>query len=1809
MTMVFRATFHFGFFLLCCCLQAEAVDYKRWMTDNVSTIGAYKLRDLVIPGTHDSGSYDPLSPVDFGDARWDEFSVGDHFPPDDYDNPWKRALAITDELYEPWSQNHNKTILQQMNEGVRSIDLRVAVNADGVMYFAHGLYNDTIEKCLDDAETFHDQNPNEIIMIYFQKFYDTWLDENKDSSTDYEDGMRASKHEELVAMINARFAGDIASYENFTPSSTVSDLINAGKTVIISYQVSEADYWDISTFDGDAYITSDPEWERPVEFWPGYQGYGRSGGDQDSHHRSVYYDGLIEKMLPSDSSADYYSDEDELFTFGNVTHNNTLIANGTLGFGSYPRSIREVAEDANPVLMHWLVTELAVPPPAGANYRYKGRPNVIGIDFQEYGDIVDVCLELNGISTGSGVLAKYATEPESDWNEGWQSGPEIALEWVEGALSDTGDWFEDAGDQIADWFVGAGNDFVDFFDDLFSSSDPAPPTLRSNFVTAKNGTAPTGQIPTGIRHYQIEVEWIDGGSTPIIPLVTGQIYFPDFTKIPSNPSIDDLSWTRENPIGNLNQGANHFLFDAEWPWWGQWEASSVGTKDFYISEEYFPHSVLPVLYFSSEYISGGKSWTAWSYQFMTLPEEIGSCWEGYSQSLANGARMKYCVTRIRAGEPKEVPNVVWEPALCYTGEPLGGGVRGVLNARTEPFVPGTFDYAQVESSTVLPDGDYELLVRFVPDDTERYATVSETVEISIGPKPLLVPVIEWFPSTKIYNLADWPYGDAQAKVNGNTIPGTWSYTPKLGEYPASALDGFSPLAFRVAVFTPDDPTTYASASAIAEYKMKLEQLPFHGEPVSLPGIIETGEHDTGGWLIAYSKRYGFSGTDEVVQNFGNGDWIEYTVEAEHPGHFDIKVLAGSTASESPTFQITRDEGQVVLANNQSVKVSHNAAWNEVVMKDVFLPAGVHVLRFENTSQGAEYLSFDFQNLEFAQTSYSNSDVTAPGDLSVASSSNSPSGEEVANAIDNDIETKYLNFDGEGSGFTVTPEHAWTKVAGIALTSANDSPNRDPKRVVVEGTADGTNFVTLVDAVVPAFTERFQRQEIEIVNAVSYQSYRITFPEIVDPSVENYMQIAEVELIGVPSDPGPLLEIEGQSFDFGGVPATYFYLQADTTILPVTGEFWLVNRGERDATVSAINQTFGSVNWSGGVIAPGERQKVQITYDDAADLRFFYVIEVVSDSIQAVPKVRVSSPEGVVTASTDFDDLIEEVDDGEVIRFSQELNGKVKRLSQVWLEKEITLDASNLSEGVTLEVTGEGRAFMVRPNGGLTLRGLNLTGGNVESGWGGAVMANGPVLIENCAIFGNEAQYGGGVACDTGGSLTMRNVTLFRNRSTVSGGAVFHANGSVEAPVLLENCTISGNWAGTNGGGIDPNEIAQNTTLVNCIVSGNFANSGANIYGAADLQESNLVDGEAGLSIPGFYGGSTATIPLHAGSPAIDAAVSGVIPEFDQSGLARVGVPDLGAAEYQPLDIVSIEKAPSYTSSEPMMEVTLKTVPNSQYQLETSADLENFSVLEDSVALADGDLTMWEVELPVDSGFVRARQFSGLSQGLRAYWNFEGNGNNSVLASGDVANDLPLNGVAQGDVSYFDNGLGGQAALFDGNGDHFQVDGEIVEDAPDSSFTISSWFRSDVLPTGSEVQFVYETSINQSMSLSLREGIYAGSTDTELTLLQFRSHDGTTVTLQKTLYDHYFDGKWMHAAVTFDADSDTFLLYLNGEQVSSQSEVGNITDFANFRIGSSRTADWGWFKGAIDEVGVWDRAFTQVEVSLLYNGGIVTSVLD
>lgn len=101
----------------------------------------------------------------------------------------------------------------------------------------------------------------------------------------------------------------------------------------------------------------------------------------------------------------------------------------------------------------------------------------------------------------------------------------------------------------------------------------------------------------------------------------------------------------------------------------------------------------------------------------------------------------------------------------------------------------------------------------------------------------------------------------------------------------------------------------------------------------------------------------------------------------------------------------------------------------------------------------------------------------------------------------------------GSGYLVTPAVGATVVTGLSITSADDTPGRDPTSFSLYGSNDGgKTFVPIaVKQAIPAFTNRHQQQRLVVANTKAFAAYRLIFPTV---SGGPDMQVEEADLLAV-----------------------------------------------------------------------------------------------------------------------------------------------------------------------------------------------------------------------------------------------------------------------------------------------------------------------------------------------------------------------------------------------------------------------------------------------------------------------------------------------------------------------------------------------------------------------------------------------------------------------------------------------------------------------------------------------------------------------
>src|ERR1044071_411183 len=200
------------------------------------------------------------------------------------------------------------------------------------------------------------------------------------------------------------------------------------------------------------------------------------------------------------------------------------------------------------------------------------------------------------------------------------------------------------------------------------------------------------------------------------------------------------------------------------------------------------------------------------------------------------------------------------------------------------------------------------------------------------------------------------------------------------------------------------------------------------------------------------------------------------------------------------------------------------------------------------------------------------------------------------------------------------------------------------------------------------------------------------------------------------------------------------------------------------------------------------------------------------------------------------------------------------------------------------------------------------------GRGGAIYSTGQVAFLNCTLFDNDALGGdganfaglpqtdggsgqGGGVYAAGGSLAMTNLTYAANEARGGKGGISRSDGEGFGGAIV----------------VSPGAGAAvvNTILANSPPGGNvygiLTDGGHNICSDATggfVAASSLSGTDPKLGPFGSYGGPTATIPLLAGSPAIDAGDALACPAVDQRGTAR---PYAAGC-----DIGAFESAPPYT---------------------------------------------------------------------------------------------------------------------------------------------------------------------------------------------------------------------------------------------------------------------------------------------------------
>lgn len=195
--------------------------------------------------------------------------------------------------------------------------------------------------------------------------------------------------------------------------------------------------------------------------------------------------------------------------------------------------------------------------------------------------------------------------------------------------------------------------------------------------------------------------------------------------------------------------------------------------------------------------------------------------------------------------------------------------------------------------------------------------------------------------------------------------------------------------------------------------------------------------------------------------------------------------------------------------------------------------------------------------------------------------------------------------------------------------------------------------------------------------------------------------------------------------------------------------------------------------------------------------------------------------------------------GGTIVFDEGLAGETITLGSALpvITAPLTIDATALSEPIT--ISGDGKVRVLESAGGvsLALRGLAITGGQTVGDCAG-ILAGGELILDRCTVVGNHAGGEGGGVCALAAAL-VHTSTISDNTAKGDAGGIRAA-----ADLILTLSTVSGNSSQGFGGGIFADGDLDMTLST---VSGNSAGGpggGVLTLGAASVERSTLDGNEA-----------------------------------------------------------------------------------------------------------------------------------------------------------------------------------------------------------------------------------------------------------------------------------------------------------------------------------------------------------------------------
>ncbi len=197
-------------------ISATSQNLASWMHDINPDL---QIRQLVLPGTHDSGTADITSrSAVTADANSAIAAAA-------IAAPW----AIS-----RWSKTQFVDVAGQLQRGIRYFDLRLCGGNDvDSVYTCHALAGQKLTRLIEQVRDFVNAHPDELVLLDMSHWYS--------NSGSHKESMRNSVYQYVQQQLGSR----LASRTRFGPTSTLRELQAAGRTVIVASDqtAGQPDWW------------------------------------------------------------------------------------------------------------------------------------------------------------------------------------------------------------------------------------------------------------------------------------------------------------------------------------------------------------------------------------------------------------------------------------------------------------------------------------------------------------------------------------------------------------------------------------------------------------------------------------------------------------------------------------------------------------------------------------------------------------------------------------------------------------------------------------------------------------------------------------------------------------------------------------------------------------------------------------------------------------------------------------------------------------------------------------------------------------------------------------------------------------------------------------------------------------------------------------------------------------------------------------------------------------------------------------------------------------------------------------------------------------------------------------------------------------------------------------------------------------------------------------------------------------------------------------------------------------------------------